>query len=146
MKSKRCLYLACLLAVGTLPLAAKPVTLAEFWKEWHARNLDLQTKGGERFIRDHALDWKPSMIPAMIRDAQTADPNEAEERDYVYTFAILYIPDRAGCKAIIAKIRASPGADTKTIGNSDTTDDIAYDFQSAIDDIETGQEKLPDLN
>lgn len=118
-------------------LCAKPPALDEFWRQWQRQQIDFQSsKKYLRFIGSYAQTWKPSIIPAMIHDAATCDPNQSEVRTMVYSAIVLYMPDRKACKAIIARKLASSDPNTHK---------IASDFEADIEDVEAGREKLPDL-
>ena len=132
-----CLFLA---LSGNILADGPSLSLNEFWKQWYEKGLDLQSHNGQKFIRDHTRHWRPEMIPAMVLDVIAHEPGDGELRDYVYATAILNIPDRRECKEVLAKIRASPQSH-QADGRTDTEDEIAYDFQAAIEEVESGELK-----
>jgi hypothetical protein len=129
MKPSRLFFIACFAIPFAGLLQVQPPTLDEFWKQWHQRNLDLTTKEGLRFIRANAIQWKPSIITDMVRDAKV-HAEESEGRTMTYSIAILNMPDRKGCKAVILKLENSTDEDTHK---------IASDFQADIKDVEAGR-------
>jgi len=136
-KWRACVFVVVIsVTISVLHAEEQGQLLDNFWKQWFGQRLDLQTHEAQLFIREKARQWSPELIPAMIEDVITHEPKDGELRDYVYATAVTYIPDRKGCKEILAKIRASPQAN-QAIGLTDTEGDIAYDFQEAINNAES---------
>jgi len=126
---------------GQLHAQASPEALEQFWKQWYEQKLDLQTPKAQKFIRENARHWTPAIIPALIHDVIAHEPKDGELRDYVYATAVTEIPDQEGCRRTIAGIRSSPGSH-KSINGNDSVDEIAYDFQSAMEES-AGAKKGP---
>jgi hypothetical protein len=108
---------------------AQPPVLKEFWSQWDKRHLEMQTIEGQRFIRFYGRHWSPSIIPVLIDDVNASDPSEREGLSMTYGLLVTCIPDRRGCKRIIAQLQKSQNKDTAA---------IASDFQADIEDDERG--------
>jgi hypothetical protein len=130
MKPSR-IFLIAALGMTLLETAkAQPPVLKEFWSQWDKRHLEMQTSEGQRFIRFHGQRWSPSIIPVLIRDVVSSNPDEREGLSMVYGLAVTCIPDRKGCKRVIAQLQKSQDKDAAS---------IASDFQADIEDDERGE-------
>jgi hypothetical protein len=130
MKPSR-IFLIAAFVMALLGVAeAQPPVLKKFWSQWRDRHLEMQTSEGQRFIRFYGRRWSPSIIPVLIHDVVSSNPDEREGLSMVYGLAVTCIPDRKGCKRVIAQLQKSQDKDVAA---------IASDFQADIEDDERGE-------